>query len=167
MKVIFLDIDGVLNHWNGKKSHNEHIKYNVKYGRFFDFNYINVRWTKKFLLKAIKNDYKIIISSSWRNMKEGVLAIKFILDKNIEPHIIGSTGRFLNSSKSFNGRELEIIEYLESNKVLSSSIILDDEVNPKRMKGISSVIKSKSRKGFRKKQYKLGLQLLKRRGHNG
>lgn len=161
MKVVFLDIDGVLNHWSGKKSHNEHIKYNVKYGRFFDFNYINIRWTKKFLLKAIKNKYKIVISSSWRDMKEGLLAINFILGNDIEPHIIGSTGRYLNSSKIYNGREREIIEYLENNKYISSSIILDDEVNPKRMKGISSVIKSKSRKGFRKKHYKLGLKLVK------
>ena len=162
MKIIFLDIDGVLNHWSGKKSHNEHIKYNVKDGRFFDFNYINIRRTEKFLLKAIKNKYKIVISSSWRNMKEWILAIKFILGKNVEPHIIGSTGRYLNSSKIYNGREREIIEYLENNKSISSSIVLDDEVNSKRMRGISEVIKSKSRKGFRKKHYKLGLKLLRR-----
>lgn len=162
MKVIFLDVDGVLNHWNGKKSHNEQVKCRNKHGSFFDFNYINIRWVKKFLHKAIKNNYKIVISSSWRNLKEGVLAINTILGKNIEKNIIGTTGKFLNSNLHLNGRELEIIEYLKDNPQITNNIVLDDEVSSQKMNGISDVIKSKTRKGFRKKHYLKGLKLLKK-----
>lgn len=160
MKIIFLDVDGVLNHWNNKKSHNEQKKYRSKFGYHYDFNYINVRWVKKFLSKAIKNNYKIIISSSWRDSEEGIYAIKFILGKYISSNIIGRTGEFRNSNNIFNGRELEIIDSIKSNKYLVHSIIIDDEVSFSRMKGVTDIIETNTRKGFRRKHYKLGIKYL-------
>lgn len=161
MKIVFLDVDGVLNHYNKKLAHREHLKYNKKLVGFFDFNYINIRWTKKYLMQCIKHGYKIVISSSWRFCNKCMTALYRILGEDIVKNIIGTT-TFDNLPKRivYNDREYEIINYMQYVNCPSKMIIIDDDVSNK-MNKFGYVIKTNSFKGFRRKHYKLWLKFLK------
>lgn len=157
MKIIFLDVDGVLNHWCGEKSYTEQKKWHKRHNENYDFNHINVRWCKKFLKYAIRYDYKIVISSSWRTMEGNMEALRNVLGKHISNNIVDRTGKHRCRDKVFNGRELEILHYLdEIDYCFEHFIILDDEV-----RNIKNTIKISTRKGFRRNNYKLGLKMIK------
>lgn len=165
MKLIYLDVDGVMNHWCGEKSYTEQKKWHKRHNSYYDFNHINVRWTKKFLTHAVRLGYKIVISSSWRKMPLNIVALKVVLGEDISRNIVGYTGQHRSRREHLNGREVEISEsILEHTKymaTISNTIVIDDEVSPVRMKGIADVIKTSTRKGFRRKHYKLGLKIIK------
>lgn len=159
MKIVFLDVDGVLNHFN-KTSQKEHEKYYKKLNGYYDFNYINVRWTKKYLKQCIKCGYVIIISSSWRNQEDCLNALYEVLGLDIVNNIKGFTKISNIEEFIFYGfREGEIIDYILDNNP-DKVIIIDDDVSCK-MNKFGSVIKTVTTKGFRKKHYKLGIKYLK------
>lgn len=140
MKVIFLDIDGVLNGWD----FSEYVKYNL-------WNIIPFKKIKNFIRKLShctdvdkkrvkrlgkickKTGAKVVLSSSWRN---GLLhhtgtrhydrdRNKLFWDLIDKYHIevIGKTPRLRTSYK----REDEINAWLSEHEEIENYIILDDE----------------------------------------
>ncbi len=118
MKVIFLDIDGVLNssfYDKNKKTSTEG----------------NIDETRVFLLKIIidRTEAKIVLSSSWKK------------HWNVEPSLCDLDGIYINSifqkynlsiydktpqlDDKFN-RKKEILEWLKNKKDIDNFIILDD-----------------------------------------
>lgn len=158
MKIVFLDVDGVLNHFN-KTSQKEHEKYYKKLNGYYDFNYINVRWIKKYLMRCIKHEYKIVISSSWRYHEDCLHALYGVLGLDIIEHIIALCDFNFEKFVFYGDRESEIINYILENDP-DKIIIIDDDISCK-MNKFGSVIKTATTKGFRKKHYKLGLKFLK------
>lgn len=126
MKIIFLDIDGVLNDLNYiHKIYPEKCafskKYNinkaVNYDMYleylkFNFNYENLKVLKKI---CDLTDGKIVLTSSFR--------CKDIMDALIDLNfpVVGMT-KYINQN-----RYLEILDYLENNNV-DSFVIIDDEI---------------------------------------
>lgn len=126
MKIIFLDIDGVLNDLNYiHKIYSEKCafskKYNinkaVNYDMYleylkFNFNYENLKVLKKI---CDLTDGKIVLTSSFR--------CKDIMDALIDLNfpVVGMT-KYINQN-----RYLEILDYLENNNV-DSFVIIDDEI---------------------------------------
>lgn len=138
MKVIFLDVDGVLNGYN---------KYNIgmfdlakKLGllKLLRSNYdiFGVRTWKVFLLSIIvkTTKSKVVISSSWRYgwdkpYEEKVGSQKELHDKlkMFGVEIAGRTGT-VHSEEHYSHRELEIKKWLDKNgRDVTRFIVLDDE----------------------------------------
>ena len=125
-KIIFLDIDGVLNDINDMK---ENIKisriiYNIanpylnrNYEQKKEYTSINFSFEKIEILKEIirETDAKIVLSSSWRSN----LVVDALIDKGVP--IIGTTP-YLEQKR---GKEIK--EYLKNNDYISFCI-LDDEL---------------------------------------
>lgn len=125
-KVIFLDIDGVLNSVDTFKE-NKTIK-NL-YNKCLDRTYMNdLKWLlldidfeKLQLLKQIieVTDAKIVISSSWKKLRLYPLVEEYLIQKGIP--IIGTT----KNIKSERGKEIKT--YIEENDI-DNYIVLDDEI---------------------------------------
>lgn len=144
MKVIFLDIDGVLNVENYYDSlifHNQYCNTNIpirdKYGHVFDPNCVRY-------LEALctKHNAKVVISSSWRysGLKEMIKLFKY---RNINIDVIDIT--VCNASKNFKqqfeelskltkirfseriDRGYEIQTYLNLNPEITNYVIFDDD----------------------------------------
>lgn len=125
-KIIFLDIDGVLNSSNTFKE-NKTIK-NL-YNKCLDRTYMNdLKWLlldidfeKLQLLKKIVEvtGAKIVISSSWRNLRLYPLIEEYLVSKGLP--IIGTT----KNIESQRGKEIKT--YIEENKI-NDFIVLDDEI---------------------------------------
>ena len=112
MKVIFLDIDGVLNsdeYFDRIKGLNiQGIESEV------DINKI------KLLQKAVRDTgAKVVLSSSWRSTKNGQVLRNLLLNygifTDITPHIDNKRGN-------------EIKEWINNNQDVEDFIILDDEI---------------------------------------
>lgn len=141
MKIIFLDIDGVLNGWD----FSEYVKYNIwniiPSKKIKDFirsksHYTDVdkRRVKRLGKICKKTGAKVVLSSSWRN---GLLhhtgKRHYDLDRNklfwdlmdkYHIEVIGKTPRLDTSSK----REDEIMAWLSEHKYeIENYVILDDE----------------------------------------
>lgn len=141
MKVIFLDVDGVLNGWD----FSEYVKYNI-------WNIILSKKIKDFIRKhshytkvdkkrvrrlgkiCKKTGAKVVLSSSWRNgLLQSDGTRHYDLDRNklfwnlmdkYHIEVIGKTPRFRTSYK----REDEIRAWLlEHNGEVENYVILDDE----------------------------------------
>ena len=126
MKIIFLDIDGVLNDLNyihkiyPEKcafSKNNNINKAVNYNMYleylkFNFNYENLKVLKKI---CDLTDGKIVLTSSFR-CKDVINALN-----DLGFPVIGMT-KYINQN-----RYLEIMDFLENNNV-DSYVILDDEI---------------------------------------
>jgi hypothetical protein len=115
MKVIFLDIDGVLNNVTDTEAGN---------GDPFALDHKNWNFFSKLALTEIvkKTGAKVVISSSWRKMAPDVSwwNEQFALG-GIEAECIDITG---SSRNGFRGREVR--DWLKTNPV-ESYVILDDE----------------------------------------
>ena len=112
MKVIFLDIDGVLNLcYEGRD----------EYGSFFHPHLVdNLR------LLIEKTGAKIVISSTWRF--SGLTIMKEMWEKRELPgEVIGVTPNFMAHYKTTLCRGKEIDAYLEENKDIERYVILDDD----------------------------------------
>jgi hypothetical protein len=115
-KVIFLDIDGVLN-----VDFPEH----DKYGRLFHPHFENN-------LRKIVNETgaKIVISSSWRS--NGLLTMREMWkDRNLPGEVVGIT-KYLGGDKNLPFYERlergnEIQEYLNSHPIIVNYVIIDDD----------------------------------------
>ena len=96
MKVLFLDIDGVLNHGSGP-----------------------IVAEKAAMLNQLKDNCKFVISSDWRYMGlENV--INQLRSAGFEGDIIDST------STDFNSRAYQIKEWLDNNPYVTKFAIVDD-----------------------------------------
>ena len=112
MKVIFLDIDGVLNLYYGGRD---------EYGAIFHPHLVdNLR------LLIEKTGAKIVISSTWRF--SGLTIMKEMWEKRELPgEVIGITPNFMVHYKTTLCRGKEIDAYLEKNKDIERYVILDDD----------------------------------------
>lgn len=128
MKVIFLDIDGVLNSKNGKTFKDKFC---------FDFDLVS---NLKILFDTVK-DLKIVVSSSWRTLKydeqqDENIPWRCILANKLGYEIytdlfIGDTPYRLSDKDKNNRRGLEIKAWLDENKDkynIEKYVIIDDEI---------------------------------------
>ena len=127
--IIFLDIDGVLNYLNyfikmkNTRVNYNKVFYNNNYYATFLINLLDIDQNKLYLLKEIirETNSKVVISSSWRNLKIYPLVEDYLIKMGIP--VIGTTP-YINSK-----RGLEIKTYLKEHKV-DNYIILDDDIFP-------------------------------------
>ena len=135
MKVIFLDIDGVLNstdYMHELIDNNVHEYENDIY-QFIDENAVNI------IVNLCKEyNLKLVITSSWRhfNLESTLEYFKEIENKKIWsliPYIIGVTPRAWIEKEDghldFLDRGYEIEKYLNENKEIDEYVILDDDTD--------------------------------------
>lgn len=130
-KVIFLDIDGVLNGYNLRVHLITTIMRKCRYIRKY-IDIFSVHIVKVFILflivKLSKSD--IVLSSSWRG---GYWAIPYnamskrckklyILFKIFHINVVGAT------TSKYTDRGAQIIDYLDKHKEISSYVVIDDEM---------------------------------------
>lgn len=127
MKIIFLDIDGVL---NSRKYFVETHKGNLVCHKVYDYTkeedlaklqMLKIDFYKLQLLKEIirETDAKIVITSAWRNLSDWTLIEEYLTNKGLP--IIGTT-------QSFGSRGEEIIDYLGNHEEIDNYIIIDDDM---------------------------------------
>ena len=128
MKIIFLDIDGVLNYLNFfKKNNNTRINYNknLKSDKYILVKkLLQIDFNKLFLLKelcTITNSY-IVITSSWKILDSYPL---------IEEYLINFGLPIIDTTSYISGeRGKEIKKYLMEHPKVSNYIIIDDDIFP-------------------------------------
>jgi len=124
-KIIFLDIDGVLNCRNTFKERKQE---RIFYSRFLEKNDFNlakismcdIDFERLQLLKyvTLETGAKIVVSSSWKNLRVYPLIEELLINKGLP--IIGVTQHINNK------RGAEIRKYLSENEV-NDFIIIDDD----------------------------------------
>ena len=127
-KIIFLDIDCVLNSQDTFRDNHEYSKFFVKYmgdnvNDIITYKMLDIDLDKVFMVRDICNltGAKVVISSSWRQSRwylliEEKLTSLGIPIVGVTPYIDGNRGD-------------EIRKYLEDNQVVDF-VILDDEIFP-------------------------------------
>ena len=125
-KIIFLDIDGVLNSQNTFIDNHEYRKFFVKYmndevNDKIIYKMLDIDLDKVFMIRDICNltSAKVVISSTWRRSRYYPLIEERLTSLGIP--IVGVTP-FIS-----NNRGDEIRKYLEDNKV-DDFVILDDDI---------------------------------------
>lgn len=125
-KVIFLDIDGVLNSQNTFRDNHEYVKFFIRNmnGSIDDemvYTMLDIDLDKVFMLRDICNltGAKVVVSSSWRRLNKYSLFEERLTSLGVP--IVGVTP-FIG-----NNRGDEIRKYLEDNKV-DDFVILDDDI---------------------------------------
>jgi hypothetical protein len=126
-RVIFLDIDGVINiTWprESKETMEERDELEdiiLKEEGYSILPYPNYRAISILNILIEQTDAKIVISSSWRS--DGIEAVqKTLRHENINCEVIGLTP-FIEGAK----RGKEISKWLKNNKDVTDYVILDDE----------------------------------------
>lgn len=117
MKILFLDIDGVL---NNEQRYDEWRKQPKKGLLDIDFLSYLICPQRLLMVKRIieETGAKIVLSSSWRNLPE---------DKNIVEHRLAEIGLELWScTGSCSIRRKEILEWLETREIEKYAILDDD-----------------------------------------
>ena len=126
-KIIFLDIDGVLNttktyeETHGvRKIYNKLIKENNDLDLMIKLQLLEIDYNKLIILKEIinKTNAKIVITSSWRLLRIYPLIEDYLIKFGLP--IIGTTKKLKNRGE-------EIADYCNENNV-KNYIIIDDEV---------------------------------------
>ena len=131
MKIIFLDIDGVLNSGDNLAALHFTQKYNAcqihdKYGQLFDERC--VRWLDFILMET---NAKIVISSTWRIAGLNTMR-EMWFDRKLPGEIIGITPDSIDAAlaekfmETKADRGLEILEWLSNNLGVESYCIIDD-----------------------------------------
>jgi hypothetical protein len=183
MKVIFLDIDGVLNcedaYRSGECKYTEWINHRGDNDHHQSF----CSWSKKWLNKLIEEtDAKIVISSTWRH--SGIEFMQSVWKhENMCGEIIGITPSFRGDIKGYTiPRGCEIDHYLENdlkfnhinwdksiqqeyiNKSgVDNYIIIDDDSDMlygQRHHFVHVLPSPRNKRGFDEQHYKLGLEML-------
>lgn len=125
-KIIFLDIDGVLNSQDTFRDNHEYSKFFVKYmgdnvNDIITYKMLDIDLDKVFMVRDICNltGAKVVISSSWRQSRwylliEEKLTSLGIPIVGVTPYIDGNRGD-------------EIRKYLEDEKI-DDFVILDDDI---------------------------------------
>ena len=169
-KLIFLDIDGVMNSEKSfkdlyKVSKIPEVKKLIPHLRCFCsdiFGYDAVYYIDKLCKET---GARIVISSTWRlgyTVKQ--LGRIFLYNGTNSDFVIGKTGRrhFINGSVSF--RDEEILTYIEENytkeeyKKLRYVVIDDDTYDLKRVE--SYLVNTDNKVGFTKKDYQKAYDIL-------
>ena len=121
-KILFLDFDGVVNtpQWYVNTAGEYVVNYTHKGVYHIVNNYQACQWVSAFCLR---NDYQIVVSSSWR-IHNGCKAALYNGGLRKEVQIVGETP-VLGSRR--NGRGYEIDEWLKAHPEVTDYIILDDE----------------------------------------
>lgn len=156
MNIVFLDVDGVLNNLNDAINYKD--IYGKPCGSGFDwpFNEESLKCLRKIVLKS---DARIVITSSWRRIPEGLRVLTNKLDEyGIANRIEGSTP-YLGHSR---GRE--ICEFLKKHPN-NNFVILDDEfyedfASIKEIDLIKHLVQLDMYIGLRKKHVKYALKIL-------
>lgn len=132
MKVLFLDIDGVLNSFDnmyalGAVSYHNGPNDRDKYGHTFDERC--VRWLRVLIKET---NAKIVISSAWRIAGLEVMK-KMWEDRNLPGEVIDITPESYDINDDSRGREIQM--WLDKNEVESYCILDDDpDMLPEQMK---------------------------------
>ena len=128
MKVIFLDIDGVLNYLDYFiKINDNRLIYN-KLLKEIDYKLqrklLEVDMNKLCMIKEIcdRTNSKIVVTSSWRHLEIYPLIEDYLIKKGIP---VIDTTEYINSM-----RGMEIKDYLENHPEITNYIILDDDIFP-------------------------------------
>jgi hypothetical protein len=126
LKLIFLDIDGVL---NSRATFQENFELFGHGNGSCDLDMIDTRYVRRLNTLIRETDAKVVISSSWRITSTLDEIRGFLSAKGFVGEIIGETPVLpnLNTEKPDYGRRgREISEYLKSINGLGSYVILDD-----------------------------------------
>lgn len=124
MKLIFLDIDGVLNSEKFSIWIHEHPEFCENGGHFW----IDPEKVEMIINLCKETGAKIVISSSWRGWSLKATLEDFSTYRDLSklnPYIVGVTPRF-NINSKFMSRGNEIQDYLNSHSVAKYCIIDDD-----------------------------------------
>jgi len=127
MKVIFLDIDGVLNSQKYFiKTHKDNLIYHKVYDYknledYLKLKLLEIDFEKIQLLKRItyETNAKIVISSSWRRLREYTLIEEALINKGLP---------IIDKTPHIGERGEEIRTYLKDHSEIEEFIILDDEI---------------------------------------
>ena len=112
MKVIFLDVDGVLNS-------DEYIKGTIKSNIQGIEKHVDVEKIKLLRQAIDQTNAKVVLTSSWRLTKMAQELIKLLI----------TYGIYVNSTPYIrNERGLEIKQWLADNQNVEDFVILDDEI---------------------------------------
>jgi hypothetical protein len=173
-KLIYLDIDGVLNHQDGYKSGDCSFNYEKKYQRFS-------KESKEYLNRLIINTgAKLVISSTWRS--DGIDRLREIFKlEGVDGEIIGVTPHFsINGygsaprgveieadlkSRGFwhiNWSEEEQMKYMVKSNIVNY-VILDDDSDMlygQRNHFVNVLPAPRNTSGFNKEYYNKALDIL-------
>lgn len=112
MKVIFLDVDGVLNS-------DEYIKGTIKSNIQGIEKHVDVEKIKLLRQAIVQTNAKVVLTSSWRLTKMAQELIKLLI----------TYGIYADSTPYIrNERGLEIKQWLADNQNVEDFVILDDEI---------------------------------------
>lgn len=120
-KVIFLDIDGVLNNQNHIEKlvellgEEQYFQLNKDLGEM-PFDYRSCKWLHKLIKET---DAEIILSSTWRMSKDLIKGIEKFAEikiKDITPILQDIRGK-------------EIQQYLDTHKEITNYVIIDDDTD--------------------------------------
>jgi hypothetical protein len=116
MKIIFLDIDGVLNCQDGyKEGHCKYVEWTNEHGEA-DHHQAFCPWSKEWLNKLIdESEAKIVISSTWRH--SGIEYMRKVWEmEGMSGEIIGLTPNFIGDINGYTvPRGCEIEKWLRDN----------------------------------------------------
>ena len=113
MKIIFLDIDGVLNSFDNMRSYHPYERRH--YDKFHKFDSRCVRWLKRIIKET---DSEIVISSSMRRLQH----FDEMWDGRALPEFVGKTGR----TEGHRGAEIDL--FLKNfSQPVENYVILDDD----------------------------------------
>lgn len=174
MKLIFLDIDGVLNNMNytiytfemlGRDKAYQIMKEDLD---IFDPN--SLFYLSK-LLEQFKNNIKIVLSSTWRLNQKGIDKVKEKIFETLGYEIpFDITGRHKDMVRGF-----EIEKYLKNNDLLNENyIIIDDDsydiIGEKytgKLDFTKHFVWCDNNIGFQKGEYDKALKILNKETKNG
>ena len=122
IKVLFLDIDGVLNNKDITRYHKGRPG-EYAYGVFTGEDYFDPRCVQNLNTIIKETGAKIVISSSWRLLFDMETLTDFFVSQKIEGEIIGYTNRFSGE------RGHEIQEWLDRHEEVEKFVILDDNTD--------------------------------------
>ena len=123
MKIIFLDIDGVLATKASYKT--DKLVAGVSYPSFYAPAVEALNWILQ------QTEAKIIISSSWRNHYKLVKLMKILAAEGVAGEVVGRTGGYPSIGRRdiSPGRGDEILEIVEARaEDIDEYVILDDDV---------------------------------------
>lgn len=183
MKIMFLDVDGVLNCEDAYKSGEcKYVDWETPVGEY-DHHQSFCSWNKKWLNKLIRESgAKIVISSTWRH--SGIEFLKKVWElEQMEGEIIGITPSLRGEVKGYTiPRGCEIEHYLDEilgfshinwseelqqkymdESTVENYIIIDDDgdmLYGQRHHFIHVLPSPRNTRGFNEEHYKLGLEKL-------
>lgn len=151
MKIIFLDIDGVINNQDITRFHKGRPG-EYAYGVFTKEDYFDPRCVG-YLNEIIREtSAKLVISSSWRILFDMETLTDFFVRQNIEGEIIDYTDRFGGE------RGHEIQAWLDAHQDIDSFVILDDDSDMVHLSPYH--VKTTWKQGLQRKHVKMAIDML-------